>query len=66
MERYGNSIHIAEGEGLCDIVTMREKTSHILPSYFKCDMDVDEESQKRAIIEAAARLIKSDITRKPS
>lgn len=31
-DRYGNSIRIAEGEGLHDIVTMREKTSHILRS----------------------------------
>ena len=35
-ERYGESIYITEGEGLHDIVTMREKTSQILQSYFKC------------------------------
>ena len=41
---------------------MREKTSQILQSYFKCiNQDGDEESRKRAIIETAARLIKSDI-----
>ncbi len=61
-EQYGESIYIAEGEGLDDIVTMREKTSQILQSYFKCtNQDGDEESQKRAILETAARLIKSDI-----
>ena len=61
-ERYGNCIYIAEGEGLDDIVTMREKTSHILRSYFNSTKEKgDEESQKRAVLEAAARLIKSDI-----
>ncbi len=61
-EQYGESIYIAEGEGLDDIVTMRENTSQILQSYFKCtNKDGDEESQKRAILETAARLIKSDI-----
>ncbi len=33
--RYGDSIHFAEGEGLDDIVTMREQTSHILRSYYR-------------------------------
>ena len=60
-ERYGDSIYIAEGEGLHDIVTMREKTSQILRSYFKSVKESDEESQKRTIIETAVRLIKSDI-----
>lgn len=59
-DRYGNSLHIAEGEGLHDIVTMRERASEILRLYFK-HQEGDEESQKRAIIETAARLIKSDI-----
>ena len=45
-----------------DIVTMREQTSQVLRSYHKgkCRED-DEEFQKLAIIETAARLIKSDI-----
>ena len=61
-ERYGNSVYISEGEALPDIVTMREQTSHILRSYFKNNpQEGDEASQKRAIIETAARLIKSDI-----
>ena len=61
-ERYGNCIYIAEGEGLGDIVTMREKTSEILRSYFNStNQEGDEESQKRAILETAAKLIKSDI-----
>ena len=62
MEQYGDSIHIAEGEGVHDIVTMREKTSHILRSYFKSNgKEEDEEAQKREIIKAEARLIRSDI-----
>ena len=62
VERYGNSVYIAEGDGLNDIVTFREKTSHILQSFYKdAQREVDEESQKKAIIETAARLIKSDI-----
>ena len=60
-EYYGNAIHIAEGKGQQScVVTMREKTSQILRSYFESDKG-DEESQRRAIIETAARLIKSDI-----
>ena len=61
-KRFKDSIHFSEGEGLDDIVTMREQTSQILRSYCKqkCQKG-DEESQKRAIIETAARLIKSDI-----
>ncbi|KAG1669527.1 Sodium channel protein para [Nymphon striatum] len=62
MEHYGDSIYIAEGEGVHDIVTMREKTSQILRSYFKSHgKEEDEEAQKRAIIKTAARLIRSYI-----
>ena len=58
-EHYGSSIHIAEGEGLHNVVTMREKTSQILRSYLKCTTQkVNEELQKKAIIETAAKLIK--------
>ena len=55
-KRFKDSIHFFEGEGLDDIVTMREQTSQILRSYYKqkCQKG-DEESQKRAIIETAAR-----------
>lgn len=59
-EQYGNNVHFVEGEGLHDIVTMRVKVSQILRSYFNTQT-TDEESQKQAIIETAARLIKSDI-----
>ena len=41
---------------------MREKTSQILRLYFKSHgKEEDEETQKRAIIKTAARLIRSDI-----
>ena len=43
-EQYGNAIYVAEGEGLNDIVTMREKTSQILRSYF---MNNCQEGDKR-------------------
>ena len=52
---------MAQGKGLHDIVTFRKKTSSILRDYFKMPNKDDEEAQKRAIIETAAKLIKSDI-----
>ena len=51
----------AEGERLHDIVTFREKTNSILRDYFKMPNKDDEEAQKRAIMETAAKLIKSDV-----
>ena len=61
-KHFKDSIHFCEGEGLENIVTMREQTSEIMRSYYKqkCQ-EGDEESQKRAIIETAARIIRSDI-----
>ena len=59
-EYYKNYISFAE-EGQSDIMTMKEKPQQILRSYFNQSKAVDAESQKRAIIETAARLIKSDI-----
>lgn len=59
-KQYQDNVHFTEGEGLHDIVTMREKTSQILQTYFS-DQEKDEESQKQAIIQTGARLIKSDI-----
>jgi len=60
VEHYGESIFIAEQQGLHDIVTFREKTSSILRDYFS-QPENDEEAQKRALIQTAAKLIKSDI-----
>ena len=61
LERYGKSTSIAEGEGLSHIVTFREKTSEILSNYFNTPNGADEETETRAIIEDAAKLIKSNI-----
>ena len=61
MKHYGDSIFVAEGDGLQDIVTFRERTGRILRGYFHLPKKEDEEAQKRDIIETAARLIKSDI-----
>ena len=45
-ERYGDSIHVIKGDGLRDIVTMREKASQILRSYFKStNQEGDEEKE---------------------
>ena len=46
-ERYGNCIYIAEGEGLDDIVTMREKTSQILRTYFNSAKEKVMKSHRR-------------------
>ena len=61
LDHYGKSIVIAESEGLSHIVTFREKASEMLRNYFNTPNGDDKETKKRAIIEAAAKLIKSDI-----
>lgn len=61
LTHYGDSIFVSEGNGQHDIVTFREKTSKILHDYFKKSNSGDEEAEKKAIIETAAKLIKSDI-----
>lgn len=61
-ERCGDFLFMPECEGLPNIVTFREKTRIILRDYFHIQ-ETDEEAQKRAIIETAAKLIKSDINR---
>ena len=59
---YGYLIYEAEGGGLNNFVTMREKkTSKILRDSFKSTQGGDEERQKRAIIKPTAKLMKSDI-----
>ena len=57
-EKYDDSIHISETgvSLLCD-----KKTDSILRAYFQNAKDGDQESQKMAVIETAARLTKSDI-----
>ena len=59
-EQYGDHVHFVGVDGLYDIVTMTEKTSQILRSYFNSQAK-DEEAQKQAIVETAVQIIKSDI-----
>ena len=61
LEKYGDSLYIAEGEGLHAIVTFREETSRILRDYFNTPNKDDDDAHMRAIIEAAAKFIKRDI-----
>ena len=61
MDYYGDSVVVVEVAGLHDIVTFRRKTSQILHDYFNKPNKDDEEAHKTAIIEAAAKFIKSDI-----
>lgn len=61
LDHYGESLFVAEVDGLHDIVTFREKTSKILQDYFNIPNKDDEDAHKRAIIETAAKFIKSDI-----
>uniref|UniRef100_UPI00358E1706 uncharacterized protein n=1 Tax=Myxine glutinosa TaxID=7769 RepID=UPI00358E1706 len=62
LERYGDSIFVAEGKGVKNIVTFREKTRQILRDYYNSPREDDEEAQKRAILQTAAKLIKSDLS----
>ena len=61
LEHYVDSVLVAEVAGFHDIVTFRRKTSQILHDYFNKPNEDDEEAHKSAIIEAAAKFIKSDI-----
>ena len=59
---FTDKICISKGEGLCDIVTFVENSTDILRSHFEMNIIFfDADSQKKAIIETAAKLIKSDI-----
>ena len=61
LKRYGDSLYIANSDGLYDIITFRETTSNILRDYFNRPNKDNEEAHKRAIIAAAVKFIKSDI-----
>ena len=61
IESYDDSLYIAEKDGEQDVVTMMETVTRILRSYYKNKEDVDETRQKFRIIEAAARLMNSDV-----
>jgi hypothetical protein len=61
LEYYGDSLFIAEDDGLHDIVTFRHTSSRILRDYVNEMNKYDEEAHKKSIIETAAKLIRSDI-----
>ena len=61
LKHYGDSLIITEGRGDHNIVTFRTNTSKILKDFYSTPRANDEESQKRAILITAAKLIKSDI-----
>ncbi|KAG0712618.1 hypothetical protein GWK47_018095 [Chionoecetes opilio] len=58
-ERYGDCIYIAEEKGLDDSNNERENGQHPQITLQQHKPEDDEESQKRAITETAARLIKA-------
>ncbi|KAJ8889212.1 hypothetical protein PR048_008710 [Dryococelus australis] len=60
-EHYGESVTISGESGKADIVTLKETTDQILRSNHAKTKVCDPELQKIHIIEAAARLIKSDM-----
>lgn len=57
---YGDSIVVSMKEGCSPIVTIRETADRILRDYRNMEK-VSQEKQKRALILAAVRLLKSDI-----
>lgn len=61
MEHYGSDVHITSHAGKVDIITMTEKQDRILREFFESSKDMTDDEKKRSIIEAAARLMKSDI-----
>ena len=61
LSHYGVAVFVTEGKGLHDIVTFWEKNRKILLNYFKMPNNDNKDIQKKAMIETAARLIKSDI-----
>ena len=66
LSRYGNSIFVTEGRsGVKNIVTFREKNCDILCEYYNSPREDNEEAQKRAILQTAAKLIKTDMKKAP-
>ena len=61
LKRYGDSVYIANSDGLRDIITFCETTTNILREYFNRPNRDDEKAHKRAIIAAAVKFIKSDM-----
>ena len=61
LERFGTEIHIAKCQGNYNVVTLKNTVSAILKAHYNGATHIDPESQKKRIIESAAKLIKDDI-----
>lgn len=61
LETFGEELVISNAEGKSDIVTLKTTAKKILRNYYEKPKDVDLQLQKILLIEAAAKLIKSDI-----
>ena len=59
-ENYGDEVIISSrrGQGISNVLTLRESADKVLGMYYKKPKDVDAELQKRDIIEAAAKTLK--------
>lgn len=60
-EHYGDSLIITTESGKDDIVTMREKQTKIIREVFESNDYKSDDDRKKAILEAAVRLLRSDI-----
>ena len=65
IDSYGENLKICFKEGELDIFCFKETSGHIQRSYYKKNKDVDVKMQKAMIIEAAAKIIQSDIKCQP-
>ena len=62
-EHYGDEVIISSrrGQGISNVLTLRESADKVLGMYYKKPKNFDTKLQKRNIIEAAAKILKSDI-----
>ena len=60
-EHFGNEILITDISGKSSVVTLRDTATSILQDFYNRPKHQDFESEKRSIIKAAAKLLKSDI-----
>ena len=61
LDRYEDSIVIAEKMGTADVLTLKETASSILRDFYKQPRSTDAETQKKRIMKTDANLIRSDI-----
>jgi hypothetical protein len=60
-DHFGDNIIITDINGKSSVVTLRETAKSILQAFYSRPKNEDPEDQKKAIILAAAQLIKSDV-----